>query len=169
MKVKAQMLGELGEDVNWQDMANDGDWSHYSGKDNEGVVVFIDGIDMTPFDWKLEGLRQSLPLPMRRNGSRLRSVSRPPGISRNDQSPIEHGRPVQSTPPTIQIRQHHRRDRPMSWATAIDGVEDAVLRDVGLKDSLSRSHSPSSKTLDSFPKSQSGRSPSLRHENRRVS
>lgn len=169
MKMKAQMLGELGEDVSWQDMANDGDWSHYSGKDNEGVVVFIDGIDMTPLDWKLEGLRQSLPLPIKRSNSRMRSLSRPPGPSRHHHGPVEHVKSAQSSPPTIRIRHNHSRARPVSWATAADGVEDGVLQDVGMKNSLSRSHSPGSRTIGSLSKSRSGRSPSLRHETRRVS
>ena len=49
-KLQAQMLGELGEDVSWQDTANGSDWSHYGSKNDDGLVVFIDGIDMTPLE-----------------------------------------------------------------------------------------------------------------------
>ena len=37
MKMKAHMLGELGEDLSWQDMLNDGGLSHYKAKDDEGM------------------------------------------------------------------------------------------------------------------------------------
>ena len=66
-KAKAAMLGELGEDLNWADRMSSRDWSHYSSKTEEGLVVFMDGIDMSPFDWKLEGLRQNFPGATTRN------------------------------------------------------------------------------------------------------
>ena len=60
-KAKAAMLGELGEDLNWTDRLASRDWSHYHSASKEGVVVFMDGIDMTPLEWRLEGFRQKVP------------------------------------------------------------------------------------------------------------
>ena len=60
-KAKAAMLGELGEDLDWQDRLSSRDWSHYAAKTKQGLVVFMDGIDMSSFDWKFEGLKQNLP------------------------------------------------------------------------------------------------------------
>ena len=40
------------------------DWSHYGAKskgEGEGVVVFVDGIDMKGNDWVWEGFKQNLP------------------------------------------------------------------------------------------------------------
>lgn len=60
-RAKAAMLGELGEELDWKDTMSSRDWSQYSAKSAHGIAVFIDGIDMTPLDWRLEGFRQALP------------------------------------------------------------------------------------------------------------
>lgn len=60
LKAKAAMLGELGEDLDWKDKALDKDWSHYKATTEHGLVVFMDGIEVGPADWFLEGIRQQL-------------------------------------------------------------------------------------------------------------
>ena len=60
MKMKASMLGELGEDLSWEDKLTDKGWSHYANRDKGGVVVFVDGIDVSKFEWRKEGVRQAI-------------------------------------------------------------------------------------------------------------
>ena len=61
VKLKANMMGELGDALDWTDRLTDQDWSHYSGKDKgDTVVVFFDGIEIPAWEWWLEGLRTSM-------------------------------------------------------------------------------------------------------------
>ena len=58
VKAKASMLGELGGDLEWTERLTDKDWSHYYGKqEGDTVVVFCDGIEVSPSTWWLEGLK----------------------------------------------------------------------------------------------------------------
>jgi hypothetical protein len=60
VKAKANMMGELGADLEWTDKSTDKDWSHYSGKDDGAtVVVFFDGIEMPSHKWWWENLKVS--------------------------------------------------------------------------------------------------------------
>lgn len=61
VKAKANMMGELGGELDWTDKLTDKDWSHYSGKDKgDTVVLFFDGIEVPAWEWWLEGLRTSM-------------------------------------------------------------------------------------------------------------
>ena len=80
MKAKASMLGELSENLSMEDTVMDKDWSHYGAKskgEGEGVVVFVDGIEMKGTDWLWEGIRQNLPtISFWKKDSESRSISR---------------------------------------------------------------------------------------------
>jgi hypothetical protein len=87
LKAKAAMLGELGEDLDWKDKALSKDWTTYQAKTDHGVVVFLDGIEVGPVDWWLEGIRYQ----MRVSGSkRERHLSEylPDPISHQASAPI---------------------------------------------------------------------------------
>lgn len=61
VKLKANMIGELGDTLDWTDRLTDQDWSHYSGKgEGDTVVVFFDGIEIPAWEWWLEGLWTSV-------------------------------------------------------------------------------------------------------------
>ena len=52
MKVKANMMGDLGGDLDWSDKMADKDWSHYAGKEKgDTVVVFFNGIEVPTYEW----------------------------------------------------------------------------------------------------------------------
>ena len=66
VKLKAAMLGELGDDVDWTDKLTDKDWSHYCGtqygkeydkSDGPSVVLFYDGVEIKPYEWWLQGIK----------------------------------------------------------------------------------------------------------------
>ncbi|KAL6716386.1 hypothetical protein ACLMJK_005952 [Lecanora helva] len=58
VKAKANMLGELGGDLEWTERLSDKDWSHYFGRGNgDTIVVFFDGIEVPASTWWLEGLK----------------------------------------------------------------------------------------------------------------
>lgn len=89
VKAKANMMGELGGDLDWTDKLTDKDWSHYSGKDKgDTVVVFFDGIEVPAWEWWLEGLRTSMgkrgPVKERiaSNSANTQSVGRPGNMIR---------------------------------------------------------------------------------------
>lgn len=105
VKAKANMMGELGGELDWTDKLTDKDWSHYSGKDKgDTVVVFFDGIEVPSWEWWLEGLRTS----MGRNGPvKERSAS-------NSSSPQSAGRP-------------HNDIRARSYSTADQPVDEREL------------------------------------------
>jgi len=61
LKAKAAMLGELGNEASVEDKLLDRDWTHYRAKDkDDGIVVFLDGIEAKPLDWWLEGVKQKI-------------------------------------------------------------------------------------------------------------
>ena len=74
VKAKAAMLGELGQEVSGADSATDKDWCHYTAnKGEEGLVLFLDGIDVKPREWWWECTKLALrgppaPVPDRRQG-----------------------------------------------------------------------------------------------------
>ena len=89
VKLKANMMGELGDALDWTDRLTDQDWSHYSGKDKgDTVVVFFDGIEIPAWEWWLEGLRTSVGrgIPAKETTastpSNTRSVARPHNMRR---------------------------------------------------------------------------------------
>jgi hypothetical protein len=60
-KVKAQMLGDGGITLDYNDQLTDKDWTHYAeGPNKDGVVVFFDGFQYAPWDWWWEGVKLSL-------------------------------------------------------------------------------------------------------------
>lgn len=72
MKAKASMLGELADgEVSWKDKMTDKDWSHYKAKQGDGLVVFMDGIEVPKSNWWIEGVRQAF----NRNPNRSHSNS----------------------------------------------------------------------------------------------
>ena len=82
VKAKANMMGELGEELDLTDKLTDQDWSHYSGKEKgDTVVVFFDGITVPPWEWYLESLRTSI---SRLDPSEDRSPSRSSDTQRLD-------------------------------------------------------------------------------------
>ena len=69
VKLKAAMLGELGDTVDWTDKLTDKDWSHYAGtqygkedgkSDGPSIVLFYNGIEVKPYEWWLQGVRSVL-------------------------------------------------------------------------------------------------------------
>ena len=66
VKAKAAMMGELGESLDIADEVFDKDWCHYrsrAGKDGgeeAGLVLFMDGIEVKPLEWWVEGAMQTL-------------------------------------------------------------------------------------------------------------
>ena len=60
-KVKAQMLGDDGVTLDYNDQLTDKDWTTYAqGPKKDGVVVFFDGFEYAPWDWWWEGLKVGL-------------------------------------------------------------------------------------------------------------
>ena len=60
-KVKAQMLGDDGMTLDYNDRLTDKDWTNYAqGPNKDGVVVFFDGFEYAPWDWWWEGLKLGL-------------------------------------------------------------------------------------------------------------
>ena len=58
VKAKANMMGELGGDLEWTEKGSDKDWSHYFGNDKgETVVVFFDGIEVPGYKWWWENVK----------------------------------------------------------------------------------------------------------------
>ena len=58
LKAKANLLGELGGDLDLEDKMTDKDWSHYSGKEEgDTVVVFFDGIEVPSWEWWWENIK----------------------------------------------------------------------------------------------------------------
>lgn len=173
-KAKAAMLGELGEEVDWADKLSSRDWSRYSSKTKEGIVVFIDGIDMSPMDWKMEGFKQGVAnigtaavSPVRSSPTLShRSLSTSPPTGGGLAIEVEEPRSDSLSPPepsgTKRITYPGRR--PLSGLSDSSAVDEGTLRDVGMTHQLSRSASPALHVSGSAP-----RSPSLRHENRRLS
>ena len=126
-KAKAAMLGELGENLNWQDRLASRDWSHYLARTKEGLVVFMDGVDMSPMDWKLEGFKQNFPGATRRNvsdrsESRYRSeeIARRKSVgSRPSQPPpsFNHAVTAHSSPTISPISPAtNQMTKPPTWA-----------------------------------------------------
>ena len=61
LKAKAAMMGELGQGLGLQDQVFDKDWCHYRARKGEdGVVLFLDGIEVKAWEWKLQGIKQSV-------------------------------------------------------------------------------------------------------------
>ena len=60
-KAKASMLGNLGQKLSYTDSDQDSGWTHYISKTDKGITLFIDGLFVSSWDWKLEGLKLSLP------------------------------------------------------------------------------------------------------------
>lgn len=122
VKAKANMMGELGGELDWTDKLTDKDWSHYSGKDKgDTVVVFFDGIEVPAWEWWLEGLRTSM-------GKRGPVKERSASSSANTQSV---GRPDNM------IRAH-------SYSAADSPVDERALltEDLWGSDTPLRMHSP---------------------------
>ena len=210
-KAKAAMLGELGEDLKWNDRMSSRDWTHYNAATDEGLVVFMDGIDMSSWDWVLEGMRQKVPGRKERDRSQSRrrysdmeprrsSAGAVPSLAITsdagaDDAGLRRSRTRRASPPTaatVALRlsctpDQQRIDTPMRpspvssqqrhsdqcddshahSAAAKPAIDERILRDVGLRHSLSRSVSPMSMQLSSSPVP--GRSPSLRRETRSIS
>lgn len=55
IKAKANMMGDLGGNVDWAERSSDKDWAHYSNK--EGVVAFFDGIHIPAWQWYYNGVK----------------------------------------------------------------------------------------------------------------
>lgn len=122
VKAKANMMGELGGELDWTDKLTDKDWSHYSGKDRGGtVVVFFDGIEVPAWEWWLEGLKTSI---SRGVLAKERSASSSSHLQSN-------GRPKNT------IRAH-------SYSAADQSVDERALltEDLWGSDTPLRKHSP---------------------------
>ena len=149
LKAKAAMLGELGEDLNWSDKLSDKDWCHYKASSDKGLVVFMDGIEIKPYEWWMDGIRQNI---LGRGRSADRVVSNPlPPIIHNDTLPI----------PVPMPRQRDLSSQTNRVSTLV--ADDDVLQDAGV---LQFGRSPSLRKPTSY--SSSIRSPSLRRETRSI-
>ena len=167
MKAKASMLGELGTDLTLEDQIMDKDWSHYDAKSKgEGIVVFVDGIDMTPRDWFWQGLKTYWPsITGTRSRERRPASVEPPMIPKHldpDTTLLENNEPTAGAHLSVPFNGLPHAISP--------GLGDTYPIDAGPLH-LSRSssiHRPSSgvSLLSSRPAS---RTPSLRRETRSVS
>lgn len=115
VKAKANLMGELGGDLEWTDKSTDKDWSHYSGKDDGAtVVVFFDGIEFPSYKWWWENLkvsakvgdarRRELEHSMRRQQSNRREADAALGKEHSQARPhserAQKERPLSKKPPT---------------------------------------------------------------------
>ena len=76
VKAKANMMGELGGDLEWTEKGSDKDWSHYSGrKEGDTVVVFFDGIEVHGYKWWWENIKGKVGRGDEREASRSRAQS----------------------------------------------------------------------------------------------
>ena len=149
LKGKASMLGELGEDLSWRDKLLDKDWSHYKAKDpEEGLVVFMDGIEVRSYEWYLDGIRH-------RFSWRSRSSSR--DTAARALRPVHEDSKCER--PLVRDLPGRQRERPFSMA-----ADESVLQDAGL---LGFGRSQSLRKPSSF--SDSGRSHSLKRETKSIS
>lgn len=73
VKVKANMLAAAGNEVEMDDSTSDRDWTCYRAKDDKGVVVFMDGIEVTASQWYLESVKQTFSGGLSRSSSRRSS------------------------------------------------------------------------------------------------
>jgi len=169
LKAKAAMLGELGEELNWTDKLTDKDWCHYTAKGGDGLVVFIDGIQVKPSRWWIQGITENLPFgkdeeylpPDRFADTRPRQpVSNPSGDQRYKYTPAVQERKA------ISIVRYIPERPAADYDDDDDEDDEKVLRDTGLGNPLSRSLSPRG-SLSSY--TASVRSPSLRRETRSIS
>ena len=55
VKVKANMMGDLGGDLDWNEKTTDKDWAHYSSP--AGVVAFFDGMEVPAWQWWYDGVK----------------------------------------------------------------------------------------------------------------
>ena len=164
MNAKADMLGELGTTLTSQDNVMDKDWSHYGAK--EGVVMFVDGVDMTSGNWHWERFKQNLPsFTAWRRTSRSRSESFQPPRQRNQ--PEEYSPKDDDPDSTLLTDIEKPSSRHLSVPFAgiphalSPGLPESIPIDAGpLHLSMRRSSSVVS-SLSSRPTS---RSPSLRRE-----
>ena len=116
MKTKANMMGELGGELDWTDRVTDKDWSHYSGKDKgDTVVVFFDGIEVPTWEWWLEGLRTSI---ANKSPSKERSAS--------------------TSPNKLDPKLPHAVRRPLSHLASNESVDEQALQ----TEDLWGSHTP---------------------------
>ena len=152
VKAKAAMLGELGQGLDAADEVFDKDWCHYRSRAGpggdpavDGLVLFLDGIEVKAREWWLEAARQALfggPPPP--DGLQRAHVARPavPRPLSPDAKPrvVERGthdgdpaaaaaRKLATSPP--RRSPHSPRERPM---TLVAGDDDdlGVLQDAGL-------------------------------------
>lgn len=193
LKAKASMMGELGEDLELSDKIQERDWCHYQGKDGDGVVLFLDGIDMTPLQWKLEAFRQNLPT-LARADSRSRRQStfstRVAPMAQGDNATLPMARRKLILEHSGELHQNHNEEPQLEYnetarlaynekprlesneqrlsATTDERYSrySQMLLDVGVTHSLSRSASPS---VRSSVRSSDYRTPSLRREKRSIS
>jgi hypothetical protein len=151
LKAKAYMLGELGEELGWQERLRDKDWCHYKATDpRHGLVVFMDGIEVKPADWWLQGVKDTLLSPLSSRGRNSSRAASNPSVRYH-------------VPVPEQLQEQHRaaseqRDRPETLVTDADVLQDAGVYPLG--------RSPSVRRLSSYTASIS--SPSLRRENRNI-
>ena len=103
VKAKANMMGELGGDLEWTEKGSDKDWSHYFGNDiGETVVVFFDGVEVPGYKWWWENVKVKVAgpdasrqgSPNRGQNAERRSAATPDQsrlISNQKQPPEEYG------------------------------------------------------------------------------
>ena len=173
LKAKASMLGEIGQGIDWKDNLNDRDWSHYMARDDNGLVVFLDGIHVKPIEWRFEGFKQNLPGSSVRRSRSARRTSAAEQIPEHFVPEVhQHRLSVHYPSPPLQNKVRRNgtlKDRPVSWATNDIWTDGDVLKDVGVNSALARSRSPSSRTAASMLKDGNSRTPSLRRESRSIS
>jgi hypothetical protein len=176
VKAKASMLGELGSQLSMEDTVMDKDWSHYSAP--EGVVVFVDGIEIKPSEWWLRSIVLNLPIITRSKsddaGVHARTIPRSSNLL-GPQHPgnTEEASTLYLTPEKQPLRRFSiaNQDRP-DTLVADHGEEETVLQDAGLLQfsragSIRRPSRPVS--MVETVSAPSSRTPSLRREKRSVS
>ncbi|KAL2040142.1 hypothetical protein N7G274_007045 [Stereocaulon virgatum] len=99
MKAKANMMGELGGELEWTEKGSDKDWSHYFGNNTgETVVVFFDGVEVPGYKWWWENVKVKVAGP---DASRQGSPNRGQSAERRSEAMPEQTclMPNQNQPP----------------------------------------------------------------------
>ena len=99
VKAKANMMGDLGGNLEWTEKGSDKDWSHYFGNNiGETVVVFFDGVEVPGYKWWWENVKVKVAGP---DASRQGSPNRGQSAERRNEATPEQARlmPNQKQPP----------------------------------------------------------------------
>ena len=98
VKAKANMVGDLGGDLEWSERNMDKDWSHYSGNSpGETVVVFCDGIEVSAWEWRWENMKTKVGIGDKAKVKTRKSVGRPKSAAPSGSSSYRRNSSIDET------------------------------------------------------------------------